>query len=64
MGWLPVKPFIKVALMAAMMVRSVRLIVMSSVVVEPLISSAVKPSALINCSFLIYKAQSGGKQNS
>lgn len=49
--------------MAEAMVRSVRLIVMSSVAAEPLIRSAVKPSALINCSFLIYKAQSKGKQN-
>lgn len=43
--------------MVGSLVNSTRLIVMSSVVIEPLIRLAVKPSALINLSFLIYRLE-------
>ena len=52
MDWLP---FVALARSVAIVARAIGLVIVSSVVVEPLISLAVKPSALINCSFLIYR---------
>ena len=53
MDWLP---FVALARSVAIVARAIGLVIVSSVVVEPLISLAVKPFVLINCSFLIYRS--------